>query len=146
METSEILKTLQGEHLQCSQSELWVSCMFTDEAVVGFLLHICAPWEVSLFSSAPAPNTWSRTTQKVHSDRYKLSVGNSTNCSTKKLKWARNEKKNHLVACLATDEISSAWREKKKLREIKRKTLFLLNRITLKYEYIHILLEEAFSY
>lgn len=138
--TSKVLKT---SHLQ---SEFWESCMFTDEAVVGLLLHICAPWEVSLFSTAPAPNTWSRTTQKVHSDRYKLSVETVLIVVLKS--WSVQEMRKKTIWWLVLQRMRSAvhGEKKKKLHEIKRKTLFLLNRITLKYQYIHILLEEAFSY
>lgn len=49
---------------------------------------------------------------------------------------------------MQTDEISGVRTGEKKMCEIKKmkNSIFVETRITLKYEYIHILLEEAFSY
>lgn len=130
------------QHLQTSpwhfrnNATVHVHASFLARVYCILRVHRCATGEslvayrvlrdVSQFGTAPAPNTWSRTSQKVHYDRYKLSVANSTDRSTKKLKRARNGRN---IWWLVLQRMRSAVHgEKKKKTEWnkEKKTLFLL--------------------
>lgn len=95
-------------------------------AIGLILVAYRALWDVSQFGTAPAPNTWSRTSQKVHYDRYKLSVANSTDRSTKKLKRARNEENIWWLVLQRMRSAVHGEKEKKTEWNNKKKTLFLL--------------------